>query len=138
MKKYLLTVVVLLVAVVTLTGCGGGKTLSCSKGDESVELEYNGDKIKKVTMKTLIAEADSKEQAEEAKQAGEEQLKSVNENGIDIKIVVEDKKVFFVYNIDIDKVDEDKREQYLGDFVDSDVSYDDMKKEAEDSGYNCK
>jgi len=59
-------------------------------------------------------------------------------DGLNAKLIQEDKKLFLNAEVDIDKLDETTKKQYLDSVNGADQSYDATKKSLEGSGYNCK
>ena len=140
MKKYLMTLSVLLVALVVVTGCGdSGKKLSCKgkEGDADTEaiVTFKDEKVSAITIKSS-SEASYKEEANAAKTLLDTtygpQFEKVE--GVSYKAEVKDKRVTMILDIDISKTSDDIKES----FATSSTTYDDIKKEYEGKGYTCK
>ncbi len=141
MKRKFIVLTALLVTVVTLTGCGNTKTLTCTNDTNATreaKIVYSKDEVKKMTIKQFLGEGSTKEEVEEAKKTYEEQLEKNKKDGMTVKVIVEDMKLFLSMEVEIDKLDEETKKSYLESVAGADQSYDATKKSLEDEGYICK
>ena len=155
MKKIGLFIMALFL-VISVSGCGSKtkkddtKTLTCTnteKGDGmtavgSAEYKFSGKKLKTVkatfTFKDFEIDNIDKVWKEITKQLTE-QNDAVKDNGYVRTVKTDDKKHTFTVIIDIDfnKISKETMEKYeVEDY--SDKTYEDLLKEAEDTGMTCK
>lgn len=148
MKKNILTIAVLLVAVVSLTGCGSkDKKLTCTVtsdkaegalllGDsQKVEVTFKDDKASKISMEMTL-KAESKEEAEEYK-TQYDQLLDMSSSSEYVKTTtkVDGTSLVVISEIeDISKLSEEDQKDAVGE----DITYDGLKKSFEEQGYTCK
>ena len=141
MKKRLYIIVLLLV-VVSLTGCGS-KTLTCTKTskesiytlDEKIVAKYGLVNLKSVE---IHQEMDIKDNslitASMLEKTISSQFKDLKENGAKINVSSKDNKVIVDISIDSSKVSKHD----LNNLYDSEVSLEDAKKSFKKLGYTCK
>ena len=141
MKKRLYIIVLLLV-VVSLTGCGS-KTLTCTKTskesiytlDEKIVAKYGLVNLKSVE---IHQEMDIKDNslitASMLEKTISSKFKDLKENGAKVNVSSKDNKVIVDISIDSSKVSKDD----LNNLYDSEVSLEDAKKSSKKIGYTCK
>ncbi len=145
MKK-IITLTVLLVTAVTLTGCGKNKTLECTVTAETAKdliladkqtaiMTFKDNQLSKASIEMTI-EAESKEEAEEYKKQFEQLMEmDKSDSKMEYKMKIDGTNLVVSSEIaDIDKMDADERKEEFGE----DTSYDGLKKYFEDQGYSCK
>ena len=145
MKKFLMLSVPI-VALSFATGCGSTKELNCTMSDESdgmkmsqtVIVEFKKDTATKLdmTMETTIDD-ELKEYASELEDALKSSYSSVEgKDGVTIKTSTKDNVVSFSLVADIEKMDDETKEDL--DMVGETETYDELKTSLEDEGYTCK
>lgn len=150
MKKLKVLVLVVMVAIMT-TGCGKEKTLNCSMTktqsgvnmDQNVKMQFKNDKVNKITM-SLNAKADNdliKQGWSVFASTLENNYKDPNKDGI--KISTNNNAEDYIFNItieiDLEKASEEDLKAYnLDGIADKKSNIENVKKNAEKSGYSCK
>lgn len=152
MKKLTLLVIMTFYLII-LTGCGNTKTLTCTQEEDSVndkidktglqvKLVFNkdGEDISKyiqtayINYNKTISDEDFDLEYNDANSACDEYK---NYTGVTCKAIKNGKKISLVIEVDVKKAnDETKTAFYLNEL--DEKNYDDMKKNAEESGYTCK
>ncbi len=142
---------VLLIAVFFITGCGGEKTLTCTNTeeqsgismDQEVTMTFKDDKVTDVKM-SINSKATSsliKNNWDTFASAMDKQFEEKNEDGIKLsKTNDADNHSYKVeLDIDLEKASDDALSEYgLSGITNSKASYEETKKDAEDSGFTCK
>lgn len=137
MKKNLMVMSVLFMALITLTGCGG-KKLTCTKteGENSAKIvyEFKGDSPVKATSESTEV-YDTEDEAKQAK-AMIDAVKGLAGSQDYMKIDAEQKgkKVITKISLDVTKMTDEEKEEELS----KDATYDSLKKDAEEDGFTCK
>lgn len=150
MKKLKLLMLVVMVAIMT-TGCGKEEKLDCSitqsqagvKMEQNIKMQFKDKKVNKITM-ILDAKADNdiiKQGWSEFSKTLENTYKDPNQEGI--KITTNNNEKDYVFNItidiDLEKASEENLKAYnLDGIADKKSNIEDVKKNAENSGYSCK
>lgn len=143
MKKRLYIIVLLLV-VVSLTGCGS-KTLTCTRNKkesiynltEKITANYGMFSIKTVDINMEMELTDNKfVSAELLENTLKGTYKELEDNGAKVDIKSKDNKVIVDINLDLDKIDSKKLKKI--NLYDTEESYEDAKKSFEKLGYTCK
>lgn len=151
MKK-VMSFLLVLVAVVLLTGCGSGKTLTCTNTEEqngasmkqTVEMKFKKDKVTnvKMTLETKAVDSSVKEQWSTVSSMLESMYGNTKDvDGIKVTTKNDDKNFNYTVTVAIDvkkAKEEDLAEYDMTGSLDSEVTYEDMKKDAEASGFTCK
>ncbi len=145
MKKILMLSVPILALLFT-TGCGNTKELSCTMSDESTGMEmtqdvkvtFKNDVAKKLDMTMKITIDDElKEYASEIEDNFKSSYSSVEgKEGVTIKSSTKDNVVSFNLVADIDKMDDEAKEEL--DLAGETETYNELRKSLEDEGYTCK
>lgn len=142
MKRILMTVA-LGVTLVTLTGCGSKKTLTCTETvsengfTRTNELIYNfeDDKVKSATQtSSVVAEKDFAEYIEEYKNSAQTTADKYNsQSGLEAKVEADNNKISLTVNMTPSKMSEaDSKSYNMGE------NYDSMKYILTEQGYTCK
>lgn len=146
--KYL---VITLLALLVVTGCGSSKKLTCTKEESSsgidmkqtITVNFNKDKVSKVklSLNSKATDENVKSNWNLFSEALGSQFSSSSKEGI--KITTKDDSKNYTYlielEIDVNKAKKEDLEDYdMEDILDSNESYSDLKKEFEDQGYSCK
>ena len=143
MKKRLYIIVLLLV-MVSLTGCSS-KTLICTKvSDESIynlkekiTTKYGMFGVKNININMEMALKDNSFiNADVLEKTLDETYKELKENGAKVNISSKDNKVIVDINVDLKKIESDELKEI--DLYDVDESYEDAKKSFKKLGYTCK
>lgn len=153
MKK-LLSLVLTLVFVLTLTGCGGDKvtTASCTYTDDgttmSFDLSATNDEIDKVKM--IVVPANSSMGITSFKDVDDETKEQIKKNflstygldkqsydGLEIKIEFDD-NVTITFDADLKVADKDLLKKIGMDFEGQDMSLDKAIQDFEEDGFTCK
>lgn len=142
---------ILAVSVLFMTGCGGEKTLTCTNSEESsgikmnqeVTMTFKDDKVTYVKMSIDNEATDDTiiDNWDMFASMMESQFEASDEDGV--KLSTDNDSTNHIYNvsleIDLEKASEDALKEYnLDGITDANATYEDTKKEAEDSGYTCK
>ena len=146
--KYL---VIALVALILITGCGKSDKLVCTMEEEStglkmsqtVTIDYNEDKIKGLSLAFAFKAVDDsiKSNWELFSSSLDSQFKTTSSDGIKVTTKNDAKKYTYSLNMQINlaKATEDELDEYdLAGIVDSTESRAEVKKYFEDEGYTCK
>ena len=146
--KYL---VITLLALLVVTGCGSSKKLTCTKEESSsgidmkqtITVNFNKDKVSKVklSLNSKATDENIKSNWNLFSEALGKQFSSSSKEGI--KITTKDDSKNYTYlielEIDVNKAKKEDLEDYdMEDILDSNESYSDLKKELEEQGYSCK
>ena len=143
MKKRLYIMVLLLI-MVSLTGCSS-KTLSCTKtSDESIynlkekiTTKYGMFGVKNININMEMTLKDNSFiNASVLEKTLDETYKELKENGAKVNISSKDNKVLVDINFDLKKMDNDKLKEI--DLYNVNESYEDAKKSFKKLGYTCK
>lgn len=143
MKKKLYIMVLLLV-MVSLTGCSS-KTLTCTKtSDESIynlkekiTTKYGMFGVKNININMEMTLKDNSFiNASVLEKTLDETYKELKENGAKVNISSKDNKVLVDINFDLKKMDNDKLKEI--DLYNVNESYEDAKKSFKKLGYTCK
>ncbi len=157
MKKKILSVLLIGILVIGLTGCGTAKekevkeqTLVCTttESDEDMEIEqvismtYKNDKLKQMKMEvnTKLNNPDIKENWEAFKKSMDENNEEFEKEGIISKIVINDQNYEYntILDIDFDKAsEEDLKEQGFDGLKDEEGTLEESKESAEKDGATC-
>lgn len=136
MKKYMM-LLVLVITLVCVTGCGGEK-LNCTMENNGVVSEatakVSGGKVTSTTIK-MSKEATSEEEAQQIKTAFESLLESEKEDYIKADVDVKGKTVTMTATLQISKMTD---EQIKSNLKDTELTIDGMKKYYTEKGYTCK
>ena len=142
---------ILAVSVLFMTGCGGEKTLTCTNSEESsgikmnqeVTMTFKDDKVSYVKMSIDNEATDDTiiDNWDMFASILDSQFKESDEDGV--KLSTDNDTNKHIYNvsleIDLEKASEDALSEYnLDGITDANATYEDTKKEAEDSAYTCK
>lgn len=142
---------ILAVSVLFMTGCGGEKTLTCTNSEESsgikmnqeVTMTFKDDKVTYVKMSIDNEATDDTiiDNWDMFASMLDSQFEETEKDGVSLK--TNNNKDKHTYNvsleIDLEKASEDALKEYnLDGITDANATYEDTKKEAEDSGYTCK
>ena len=142
---------ILAVSVLFMTGCGGEKTLTCTNSEESSGIKMNEDvtmtfKDDKVTYVKMSIDNEATDDTiidnwDMFASMLDSQFEETDKDGVSLK--TNNNKDKHTYNvsleIDLEKASEDALSEYgLDGIADEKATYEDTKKEAEDSGYTCK
>ncbi len=141
--KRILTLVALMGTLVTLTGCGGKKTLNCSMSSTdnefttTVEAKYDfkNDRISKVNQtSTVVVEGDFAQTFDEYKKSAEQLVEEYNnKKGYKAKLETDNNKVSVTIEMTPSEMsDDDYKELHMGE------NYDSMKSILTEDGYTCK
>lgn len=148
--KYL---VIMLFAIIFVTGCGSNeKTLTCTNTEEesglkmkqTIVMNFKDDKINNVKM-TVDNEATDdliKENWDMFASALDQQF-NTDEETKGVKLTTSNDKDTYNYSVsievDLNEANEESLALYdMEDIADSDESYEDVKKSAEEDGFTCK
>ena len=143
MKKRLYIMVLLLI-MVSLTGCSS-KTLTCTKtSDESIynlkekiTTKYGMFGVKNININMEMTLKDNSFiNASVLEKTLDETYKELKENGAKVNISSKDNKVLVDINFDLKKMDNDKLKEI--DLYNVNESYEDAKKSFKKLGYTCK
>ena len=157
MKKKILSVLLIGILVIGLTGCGAAKekevkeqTLVCTttESDEDMEIEqvismtYKNDKLKQMKMEvnTKLNNPDIKENWEAFKKSMDENNEEFEKEGIISKVVVNEQNYEYntILDIDFDKAsEEDLKEQGFDGLKDEEGTLEESKESAEKDGATC-
>lgn len=136
MKKYMMMLVVMIALIMT-TGCGG-KKLNCTMESDGIVSEatakISGGKVTSTTIK-MSKEASSEEEASQYKTAFETSLESQKEDYITTDVKVDGKKVTVTATLHVSKMTEEQIKSNLGD---TELTLDGMKDYYTEKGYTCK
>lgn len=149
--KYL---VIMLFAIIFVTGCGSSneKTLTCTntqeesglKMEQTIVMKFKDDKVNYVKMTLDNAATDDliKENWDMFASVLDEQF-NTDEETKGVKLTTNNNKDTYTYSVsievDVNEADEESLALYdMEDIADSDESYEDVKKSAEEDGYTCK
>lgn len=143
---------ILAVSVLLITGCGNNeKTLTCTNSEEDsglkmsqeVTMTFKDDKISYVKMSIDNEATDDTiiDNWDMFVSILDSQFKESNEDGV--KLSTDNDTDNHIYNvsleIDLEKASDDALAEYnLDGITDENATYEDTKKEAEDSGFTCK
>lgn len=136
MKKKIVMMSCLFMALLVLTGCGS-KKLVCTSTEKGSSIkavtEFKDNKAFTTTVETT-EEAASEEEAKQLKETYEAMLGLMTNESVTMEVKVDGKKVTLIATLNIEKMtDEDRQEEFNGD-----ITYDGMKKYYEADGYTCK
>lgn len=141
MKKILMSMA-LIITLVSLTGCGSSKTLTCTEtssdngfSTEKVVYEFKKDKIIKATeTASITAEGDFAQYIDDYKKSAQTTVDGYNKvNGISAKVEADNNTVSVVAEIDPSKMSESEfSARSMGE------TYDSMKAKLTEKGYTCK
>lgn len=143
MKKRLYIIVLLLV-VVSLTGCSS-KTLTCSRNSkesiynlkEKITAKYGLTGVKNIDINMEMELTDNKfVSAELLENTLKGTYKELEDNGAKVDIKSKDNKVIVDINLDLKKIDSKKLKKI--NLYDAEESYEDAKKSFKKLGYTCK
>lgn len=146
--KYL---VITLLALLVVTGCGSGKKLTCTKEESSsgidmkqtITVNFEKDKVSKVKL-SLNSKATNETIKSNWNLFAEtlgKQFSSSSKEGIKITTKNDSKNYSYLIELEVDvnKAKKEDLEEYdMEDVLDSTESYDDLKKDFEGEGYSCK
>lgn len=137
MKKNLMVMSVLFMALITLTGCGG-KKLTCTKteGENSAKIvyEFKGDSPVKATSESTEV-YDTEDEAKQAKAMIDAVMGLAgSQDYMKIDAEQKGKKVITKISLDVTKMTDEEKEEELS----KDATYDSLKKDAEEDGFTCK
>ncbi len=145
MKK-LRVLSVLFLFTIIVTGCGGEKTLTCTKSDDSTGMTMNqnivttfkSNKATKVDMSIdVVVDDQYKSQIGNIESSLKKQFSSYEEQkGVTFKTSTKDKTVNVNIVADLEKMDDAARKKL--NITATDEKYDDVKEDFEDEGYSCK
>lgn len=142
---------ILAVSVLLITGCGGEKTLTCTSSEEDsglkmsqeITMTFKDDKISYVKMSIDNEATDDSiiDNWDMFVSMLDTQFEDSNEEGV--KLSTNNDNNEHIYNvsleIDLEKASNDTLTKYgLDDIADETATYEDTKKDAEDSGFTCK
>ena len=142
---------ILVVSILFITGCGGEKTLTCTNSEEDSGIKMNQEitmtfKDDKVTYVKMSIDNEATDDTiidnwDMFASMMESQFEESDEDGV--KLSTDNDNTNHIYNvsleIDLEKASEDALKEYnLDGITDANATYEDTKKEAEDSGYTCK
>ncbi len=143
---------VLAVSILFLTGCGNSnKTLTCTNSEESsgikmdqeVTMTFDNDKVNYVKM-TINSKATSsaiENNWDMFASMMEEQFQDKKETGVSLSTSNDSSKHEFKVELEVDltKAKASDLEEYgLDSITDANATYEETKKDAEDSGFTCK
>ncbi len=143
---------ILTVSVLLITGCGNSeKTLTCTNSEEDsgltmsqeVTMTFKDDKISNVKMSIDSEATDDTiiDNWDMFASMMETQFEESNKDGVKLSTNNDTNKHIFNVSLEIDleKASDDALSEYgLDGIADESATYEDTKKEAEDSGYTCK
>ena len=143
---------ILAVSVLLITGCGNSeKTLTCTSSEEDsglkmsqeVTMTFKDDKISNVKMSIDNEATDDTiiDNWDMFVSMLETQFEKTDEDGV--KLSTDNDTANHIYNVslevDLEKASDDSLSKYdLDGIADENATYEDTKKELEDSGYTCK
>lgn len=142
MRKSVMLGAVFLVALVTLTGCGGKKltcTMTEDKNTSKAVIEFKKDEVSFMKVEE-VTELDTEEEAEQAKQLMDAMSGLAgDDSGMKIETKRNGKKVTMIMSVDYSKLSEEEKKDSLNEeFDDADLTYDGIKKKLEEQGFSCK
>ena len=143
---------ILTVSVLLITGCGNSeKPLTCTNSEEDsgltmsqeVTMTFKDDKISNVKMSIDSEATDDTiiDNWDMFASMMETQFEESNKDGVKLSTNNDTNKHIFNVSLEIDleKASDDALSEYgLDGIADESATYEDTKKEAEDSGYTCK
>lgn len=138
MKKKIMMMSVLFMALITLTGCGGKKlTCTATEDGETMKLVTNFKNDKATTMKMESTEEyATEEEAKSGKQLLDAMLSMAQSDYLKIDSKQDGKKLTTIMTLDLTKMTEEEIAEELSE--ESDISYDGIKKLYESQGFECK
>jgi len=140
--KYL---ILLVIPMLVITGCGSKKTLKCEKTNSTITYNFNKDKMSKIEIKDVIDLSNEKDEIENFSEYAkmiENQYNEVYENIKGIKYTLEDSEkdytITITLEIDTNKINNDELSEISSLVKNSDLNYKDAKEFMENNGYTCK
>ena len=142
---------ILAVSLLFITGCEGEKTLTCTNSEEDsgikmkqeITMTFKDDKVSYVKMSIDNEATDDTiiDNWDMFVSMLDSQFEETDKDGV--KLSTNNDSTNHIYNvsleIDLEKASEDALKEYnLDGITDANATYEDTKKEAEDSGYTCK
>lgn len=139
MKKYLMTLSILIITLLLVTGCGG-KKLVCTGTEDDMDMKittkFEDDTVSELTME-MTMEAPSEDDAKEGKNQMDVLMEPAftSLEGVKYDSNAKGKKLTITITMDMDKVDTETRNRYLA----SDKNtYKEVKESFESQNFKCK